>query len=159
MSESSSRREFLQKVGKAAYVAPIVMTMSVRPALAQVGSGGGGGGGQGTYTIGYWKTHESLWPVTQLTIGGVVYNQSQLLNFLNTPPQGNKRLILIHQLIGAKLSIANGSDGSVVAQTIIDADALLALTNPTNAQLAQMVTLAGILDDYNNGVIGPGHAP
>jgi len=43
----------------------------------------------------------------------------------NTPAQGNGLLTLTHQLIAAKLNIANDADSTDIAQGISDADALI----------------------------------
>lgn len=42
MTKDCSRREFVKK---AAYVAPVILTLQVKPALAGSGSAGSGGGG------------------------------------------------------------------------------------------------------------------
>jgi len=115
-----------------------------------------------TFTQGYWKNHTEVWPVASLTLGTVNYTAAQLLEIFEQPAGGNKLTMLAHQLIAAKLSLANGADPSLVAATIASADALIgglvvkpigsgALpTNPANGY-------ANTLDDFNNGLIGPGH--
>jgi len=114
-----------------------------------------------TYTQGYWKNHPEEWPVTSLVLGNTTYNQSQLLAIFNTSPGGDATYILAHQLIAAKLNIANGANPSAVAQTVIDSDNWLIAnpigSNPGNPARAVGIALAGTLDDYNNGEIGPGH--
>jgi hypothetical protein len=115
-----------------------------------------------TFTVGYWKTHPEEWPVTSLMLGNVNYTAAELLSILNWSASGNKLVLLCHQLIAAKLSIQNGADPSAAAATIANADALIGnlvcppigsddLPNqPANSY-------ANTLDDYNNGLIGPGH--
>jgi hypothetical protein len=115
-----------------------------------------------TFTIGYWKNHPGAWPVAGLTLGSVFYTQAQLLQILNQPVQGNGLVSLAHQLIGAKLNIANGASSAAVAATIAAADAQIGgLVIPPigGGFLAPSSTSSKtqILDDYNNGVIGPGH--
>ena len=115
-----------------------------------------------TFTVGYWKNHPGAWPVTTLTLGTVVYTQAQLLQILNQAPAGNGLVILAHQLIAAKLNIANGADGSVVAATIANADALIgSMVIPPigGGYLAPSTTNTDTdeLDDFNNGLTGPGH--
>jgi hypothetical protein len=91
-----------------------------------------------TYTQGYWKNHNPTvcltdpesplcieWPVTSLTLGTVAYDVGQLLSILNTSASGNGLISLAHQLIAAKLNIANGADGSSVAADIASADAVI----------------------------------
>jgi hypothetical protein len=91
----------------------------------------------------------------------VVFTKAQALALLNTPPKGDATIILAHQLIAAKLNIANGADPTDVAQTIIDADDWLTVnpvgTNPKGPSRAIGISLSETLDDYNNGLIGPGH--
>jgi hypothetical protein len=115
-----------------------------------------------TFTIGFWKTHPGAWPVSSLTIGTVTYSAADLLSILNTPAGGNGLLILAHQLIAAKLSIANGADGSSVATDIANADALIGglICPPIGSDTlspASVIALATTLDNFNNGLIGPGH--
>ena len=71
---------------------------------------------------GYWKNHEQ-WPVNQLQLGNRTYNRQELQSILRQPPRGNGLLQLAHQEIAAKLNIANGADGSCVAQTLAAVDA------------------------------------
>jgi hypothetical protein len=112
-----------------------------------------------THTIGYWKNHPSAWPVTGLTLGSVSYTQTELLQILNTPAQGNGLVSLAKQLIGAKLSAALGAETSQIASQIAAADALIgALVVPTvGAGYLQPSGTSGLtndLDDFNNGRLG-----
>lgn len=115
-----------------------------------------------TYTIGYWKTHAGAWPVASLTLGTVNYSAAQLLAILNQPVAGNGLIALAHQLIAAKLNIANGANPTTIAAAIASADALIGglVVPPVGAgSLAPGATssLTQQLDDFNNGVTGPGH--
>ena len=115
-----------------------------------------------TYTQGYWKNHSDAWPLQSLTLGAVSYSASQLLQILNRPAQGNGLVILAHQLIAAKLNIANGADPTAVQQTVIDADSMIGglMVPPIgNGYLSpsQTSNLTDTLTDYNEGTIGPGH--
>jgi len=86
-----------------------------------------------TLTQGYWKTHGPVpvgknlntWLLTSLTLGNVVYTDLEALSILNYAPIGNGLVTLAHQLIAAKLSIANGADPTPIAATIAAADALI----------------------------------
>jgi hypothetical protein len=123
---------------------------------------------------GYWKEHTPLvedqtsplyleWPVTTLTLGTVSYNVTELVAILDTPPAGGNGLIsLAHQLIAAKLNIANGADGTDAAGSIAAADALIGgLVVPPvgSGYLASSATSALVtaLQNYNEGATGPGH--
>ena len=71
-------------------------------------------------------------------------------------------IALAHQLIAAKLNVANGADATAVAQAISDADALIGalVVPPIGAGfLAPSVTsaLTTALANYNEGATGPGH--
>lgn len=115
-----------------------------------------------TFTQGYWKNHPESWPVGSLTLGTVNYTAAELLLILKTAPQGRRILILAHQLIAAKLNLANGADPGSAATTIADADALIgAQVCPPlgSGVLANQPAIgyANLLDDFNNGLIGPGH--
>jgi hypothetical protein len=120
------------------------------------------GGSSCTYSQGYWRNHPNAWPVTSLTLGTVTYQAAELMAILDEPAQGNGLVILVHQLIAAKLDIANGADPSAVQQAVTDADNMIgALVVPPigNGYLepAQTGDLTETLTEYNEGTIGPGH--
>jgi hypothetical protein len=109
-----------------------------------------------TFTQGYWKTHPEAWPVTNLTLGTVNYNQTQLLQILNEPAGGNGLLILAHQLIATLLNVAGGADPTPVATNIANAHSLIGglVIPPIGAGFLAPATVnadATALDDYNNG--------
>ena len=115
-----------------------------------------------TFTIGYWKNHPAAWPTTSLTIGGHLYTAAELQSILDEPAGGNGVLILIHQLIAAELNILNGADGSYINATIAAADAQLTglVAPPVGSDTLPSATVsanAHTLDDWNNGLTGPGH--
>lgn len=115
-----------------------------------------------TYTIGYWKNHPEAWPVASLTLGTVNYNAAQLMSILNQPTGGNGLVSMAKQLIGAKLNIAGGASNVTIIATINAADAQIgALVVPPvgGGFLAPGTTSTKTqaLDDYNNGLTGPGH--
>jgi hypothetical protein len=105
---------------------------------------------------GYWKNHPGQWPVTQLQLGNVTYNQQQLLSILENVVRTNGLVSVAHQEIAAKLNIASGADGSCVAQTLGDLDALiggLVIPPVGNGFLMPSVTSSyvNILTHYNEG--------
>jgi len=115
-----------------------------------------------TYTQGYWKNHEEAVPVGSLTLGTVNYTAAEFDAILEESVSGNGLVSLAHQLIAGKLNIANGADPSAASAAIAAADALIGgLVVPPigGGYLAPSSTssLIQTLDDYNNGVIGPGH--
>jgi len=112
---------------------------------------------------GFWKNHPNAWPVSSLMLGSQTYTKTELLAILQTPIKGDASLILAHQLIAAKLNIAN-ANGTPVASTTADADSLLSGFNgklpyhvkPSTSTGQAMVNDANVLDSYNNGVMTPG---
>jgi hypothetical protein len=107
---------------------------------------------------GYWKNHPGQWPTTTLQLGNVTYDQQQLLDILHQPVRGNGLVLLAHQLIAAKLNIANGADASCIHDTIAAADALIGdLVVPPvgNGYLAprDVSALEETLDQYNEGFL------
>jgi hypothetical protein len=129
-----------------------------------------------TLTPGYWKTHSERGPApyddtwAQLSNGadtpfftsGKTYYQ-----VLWTPPAGNAYYILAHAYIAAQLNELNGSDLSDVQAAFNSATTLFNTYTPAqvaaargpsgNALRSQFTSLATILDNYNNGLTGPGH--
>ncbi len=136
-----------------------------------------------TLTIGYWKTHAGFDPQPDMvtphlpqwlgTSGGPksqnVTTAALAVQFLNLNGSNNSFDAsnginrLYAQLLAAKLNIANGADGSAVASTISAADAFLATHDSldwislSEAEKNQVSAWATMLDNYNNGLIGPGH--
>ncbi len=125
-----------------------------------------------TLTIGYWKNHPKavapmlpVWlgtPDGQLSHEVTTTNDAvAILNFNGAASNGINKLR--GQLLAAKLGIAGGADGSAVAGAIADADAFLATHAPSSwnslskADRNDVNLLATTLDNYNNGIIGPGH--
>lgn len=128
-----------------------------------------------TLTIGYWKTHSEYGPArydetwalladgadTPFFLSGLSYYDA-----LHTQPRGNAYFQLAQQYIGATLNGLSGASlpGEVV-DALDDATALLETYSPADVaswrgnrgERPAFIELAGILDDYNNGLIGPGH--
>jgi hypothetical protein len=123
-------------------------------------------------TQGYWKTHSIVGPApyddtwalkgesTQFFQSGYTWH-----SVLLAPVKGDPWLILARQYVAAVMNGLNGADLSAIAADLAAATALLDLydSNPYGsgsmgkAAKAQAITLAGKLDAYNNGAIGPGH--
>ena len=118
-----------------------------------------------TLTQGFWKNKPAEWPTKSLTIGTVAYTKVQLISILKTPVRGNGLVSLSHQLIAAKLNLAN--DASVppgVFEAIGLADGQIGslivpsigagFLSPDSTSV-----LTATLDTYNNGRAtgGPPH--
>jgi LEA14-like dessication related protein len=135
-----------------------------------------------TLTIGYWKTHAGftgnnddmvtqylpIWlgtPNGQYSVQ--ITTAAQVVNYLNKFEDSSNGIRKLQaQLLAAKLNIANGASTQGIASIISSADAFLA-AHPasdwttagalTKAQKNQVLSWATKLDNYNNGIIGPGH--
>jgi hypothetical protein len=130
-----------------------------------------------TRTIGYWKNHAGFGPqndeVTRLlpvwlgTAGGSrsvqVTTAALAVEFLNMSGDASNGVNKLYaQLLAAKLNIKRGADGSAVLETITQADAFLATHGSadwnalSSGDRQRVLAWATMLDDYNNGKIGPG---
>ncbi len=133
-----------------------------------------------TLTIGYWKTHAGFGPQPDMvtvhlpiwlgTAGGShsieVTDAQTAVDILSQNVYGdadNGITKLYAQLLGARLNISNGAAGSAVGNTIDNADDFLADYdwidwNSLSKNVQKMILRwHDKLDDYNNGLIGPGH--
>ncbi|MDT8400745.1 MAG: hypothetical protein RQ743_03540 [Bacteroidales bacterium] len=133
-----------------------------------------------TLTQGYWKTHSKYGPapyddnwenLCDVDIDGTKEYEDETFflsgqtyyEVLWTPPAGNVYYILAPQYIAALLNVLNGADPSVVLVALVDAEALFAEYAPDDKNLKkkdvrrEFIALAEWLDDYNNGITGPGH--
>src|SRR5262249_18701556 len=117
----------------------------------------------GNGTLGYWKNHPSAWPVSQITIGGVTYSETQAINWMSTPSSGDKTIDLFKQLVAAKLNVLAGNASSCISDTITAADNWLS-TYPLGSKVsggsAAWATggpLQTKLDNYNNGLLCAPH--
>ncbi len=133
-----------------------------------------------SHTIGYWKTHDGEGPqddeVTQylpiwlgdaggaMSLEVVDVAMSTAVLEMKTYGKNNNGITKLYaQLLGAKLSIADGADGSALADVIADADAFLAdhdhtdWDSLTDEEKDMVEDWKDMADDYNNGFIGPGH--
>jgi hypothetical protein len=129
-----------------------------------------------TLTPGYWKTHSRKGPApyddTWALLGPAQENTVFFLSgqtyykVLWQAPKGNAYYILAHAWIATTLNGLNGASMPVeVQQAWEEATTLFQTWKP--AQIAaqkgsqqprkRMLELAGLLDMYNNGLLGPGH--
>jgi len=128
-----------------------------------------------TLTQGYWKTHSEYGPAPYDETWALLPNGADTMFYLSeqtyhevmwTPPRrGNPYYILAHQYIAAGLNVLN--EAEIPAEVLAawdEATGLFELYTPEeigsrqNRELrAQFLAIASMLDDYNNGLIGPGH--
>lgn len=122
-----------------------------------------------TFTIGFWKNHPEAWPpgCFPMTLGSNAYSSAEVMAILNQSTGGNGAISLAHQLIATKLNICQGANPAAVAACVTAADAHLSgcgadkIPPHGTCSLAPGATSATTqcLDDYNNGLTGPGHCP
>ena len=125
-----------------------------------------------TLTQGYWKTHSDRGPAPYddawKNIGS---SEEDTLFFLSgqtwyqvfwTAPAGNAYYNLAHQYMAAKLSILNGASTTPeVNAAITYAETFFGSYTPSStlpkSVRAKVLAAASTLDQFNNGLIGPGH--
>ena len=129
-----------------------------------------------TLTQGYWKTHanpnkpkkyDNTWENIQPDAenSAFFYSSKSYIEVLNTNVgKGGKYYILAYQYIAAELNILAGANPTDIQVAFDEATTFLNNWTPEavkgNKGLeAECVRLGGILDDFNNGIIGPGHCP
>jgi hypothetical protein len=135
-----------------------------------------------TLTLGYWKTHsdrgpapyDNTWALLDANGDNAFLGEDEPLfgtgqtwyQVFWTAPAGNPYYILAHQYMAAVLNQLNGASVPPTVQTALNQAAILLATYDGNPQpmsnikgsvRTQFLTLATLLDQYNNGIIGPGH--
>ncbi len=99
----------------------------------------------------YWKKHTWLWPVTQLDIGFVTYQQDQLVVFLDYTGQ-DESMMVARELTAMKLNLAAGSDPTVDLLVTEGDDYLASFppgSDPDGTAREWGRDLSGRLHDYN----------
>ncbi len=134
-------------------------------------------GGGCTVTPGYWKTRSKYGPApyddTWTSIGSGVGSDTPFFlsgdsyfDVLWTVPKGgNAYYILAHAFIAAELNVAaEASMPADVESAWYQAKEYFGKYEPEDQEIGkkgflrpEMIMLAEILDDYNNGITGPGH--
>ena len=124
-----------------------------------------------TLTQGYWKTHSVLGPAAHADDTWLLLpngpnttfylSETSWYGVFWTAPQGNAYYNLAHQFMAAKLNVlAGASTTAAVDSALAAAHTFFSAYTPANWPKAQKNTIlahATTLDQYNNGVIGPGH--
>jgi hypothetical protein len=70
-----------------------------------------GGGHVCPHPYAWWKAHPDLWPRWSLRLGGLMYTGDEVQWLMNAPATGDGSLVLVRQLITAKLNVLIGADG------------------------------------------------
>ena len=124
-----------------------------------------------TRTLGFWKNHPELWDAAGdnkpfLTTDIFFNSGASYLTILSSPSKGgNAYIILAKQYIAAVLNTGGGASGDASVDAAIAgaaayfASAPAGIPNPVDPTRSQLLAWATTLDQFNNGVIGPGHCP
>lgn len=114
-------------------------------------------GSPGTGTPGYWKNHPDAWPVTEITVGGLVYTREMAIAIMEHPVDGDKTFTMFPSLVAAMLNVMIGNDDSCIADVIMAADAWMAdhpvgsMVEASSDAWDEGEPLHETLDLYNNG--------
>jgi hypothetical protein len=126
-----------------------------------------------TLSSGYWKAHAgaggALFDTTWLQLPNgpatsFFLSDANYLHVLSADTEGNPYYILAQQHIAAELNFLRGADSTAV-QGAFDAAKLLfehftpdevMTLQPSDPLHQEFISLAATLDDYNNGLLGPG---
>ena len=107
-------------------------------------------------TIGYWKTHPDLWPVSTISVGAGSYTVDlAITQILEKASSSDATRMLAAQLVGAKLNVLMAAvGGDAIASTIAAADAFLMDhplgSDPQGADRDDALGLKDKLDAFNN---------
>ncbi len=126
-----------------------------------------------TLTQGHWKTHsihgpakpaDPTWDLLPSGADTLFFSSGQTWYqvFWTSPKGGNAYYILAHQYMAAKLNILAGAASTPsVDAAIAWAESFFGTYSPTNplpkTVRQQAIAAAGVLGQYNEGLIGPGH--
>jgi hypothetical protein len=118
------------------------------------------------HSQGYWANHPAEWTVTSVMLGTQFYTQAELLTFL-PGGGGDASMQLAVQLAAVKLNLAVGASAAPITAAMLQADAVLAQfvgklpysVDPSTPTGQALISLASMLDAYNNGLMIAGCAP
>lgn len=116
----------------------------------------------GTGTPGYWKNHPEAWPVSSITVGGIVYPKAQAISFLSSTGK-DKTVTMFQSLVSAKLNVMIGNENCIYG-AIAAGDAWLATYGPVGTNVAGGSAawtvgdpIHNTLDAYDNGLLCAPH--
>jgi len=126
-----------------------------------------------TLTPGYWKTHSEYGPAPYDETWALLSNGADTIFFLSEQTyyevlwtdSSNSYYQLAFHYIAAELNYLSGADFTEAQKAFDEATALFETYTPeevakwrgNQGERREFVRLAGILTDYNEGLIGPGH--
>ena len=113
-----------------------------------------------TYTIHFWRVYSEVWLIESIDLDSRSYSKEQAIAILNIEDPNLATTRLLQQYIIALLNTLKGADPSGIERTIERASEWLIL-HPPEIQLTQAESLEGErladeLQDFNDGVTGPG---
>jgi hypothetical protein len=116
-----------------------------------------------TYTIHYWRAYTDAWGIDGFEFDNRSYSKEQAMAILNLEDPNLVTTRLLQQYFIAFLNTSNGADPSGIDRTLEQVKEWLIQHPPeaglTQAESLEGETFAGALQDYNDGVTGPGSCP
>jgi hypothetical protein len=117
----------------------------------------------GCGTPGYWMNHPEAWPVEEIVIGGVTYTKCQARAIMRYPNERDMTYQMFAHLVAAKLNVLIGNDPAPIMATIEAADVWLTAyplasgvkAGAKDSPWEEGEPLKDLLDQYNNGLLGP----
>jgi hypothetical protein len=107
-----------------------------------------------------WMENPVQWPVDTVKIAEREYSQVQVIELFSMEVDENAWLALFLQLVAAQLNQTAGATTYSIATELVDAHAWLAVhaleDELEDAIRVEALSLAGILEKFNIGEIGPG---
>ncbi|RPI35206.1 MAG: hypothetical protein EHM70_00415 [Chloroflexota bacterium] len=114
-----------------------------------------------TYNTTYWLSHPEAWPPVAV-IGSASYTREDMLQLLLNATN-DTTIMLIRTFYITALNLHYGADPLEIASTVAEANTWLTENIPgselTQDKRDKASSLAARLNDYNNGVVGPGLCP
>lgn len=112
-----------------------------------------------TYTFEAWRQYPEAWGLALIRIGSQTYSQPEVLE-LFARPDPDTQTQLLQQLFTAVINQRAGADPNAIIATLAAASDWLDQHPPASELSAEDQAagqeLAGVLEDYNQGEIGPG---
>ena len=115
-----------------------------------------------TYTSDYWAAHPEIWRAENILIGERSFSKADAIQALQSSDPSLQARFL-KQFLAVALNSLDGADRSAVASILSEAsgwlDRNLSLLELPKSESRRGKQLVAILEDYNNGVSGPGLCP
>jgi hypothetical protein len=113
-----------------------------------------------TYTIYYWRVYTDAWQLESIDLDDRSYSKDQAIAILNIDDPNLATTRLLQQYILALLNTLKGADPSGIERTLERVNEWLILHPPeirlTQAESLEGDTFADELQDFNDGLTGPG---